>query len=98
MLYHNLMWTQRLTQPIQLENGTVLLTLRDARKLILSLPEQMQHYAKWQRLAGSLLSAAERGGADIIAIATEQLRQALHTPPYPPVKLADHTARKPREA
>lgn len=81
-------WTLRLSYPIALDNGEVLLTLRDVRKFILALPEQDLRYAKWQTLAGSLLTAAHTGRADLINIATERLRQALLTPPFAPVRLA----------
>jgi hypothetical protein len=87
-------WTQRLTVSIVLDNGEVLYTLRDAREFLLSLPEQDLRYAKWQTLAGSLLRAAHTGRADIIGIATEQLRQALLTPPFAPARLANDTPPK----
>ena len=87
-------WTQRLAEPIALNNGEVLRTLRDARKYILALPEQVQHHAKWQRLASLLLSAADFGRADLIRIATEQLRQALSTPPLVSMQLAEDTPPK----
>jgi hypothetical protein len=45
------MWDRRLAEPVVLDNGEVLRTLRDARKYILALPEQHQQYAKWRRLA-----------------------------------------------
>lgn len=82
-------WTQRLAQPIALDNGEVLYSLRDARKFILALPEQDLRYEKWQTVVGSLLSAAHTGRADIISIATEQLRHALLTPPFAPRRLAN---------
>jgi len=85
-------WTQRLTEPIALDNGEVLRTLRDARKFILALPEQHQGYVKWQSLARLLLIAAQIFDPDVIAIATEQLRQALRTEPFAPgVRLVDDT-------
>jgi hypothetical protein len=88
-------WTQRLAEPIALDNGEVLYTLRDARKFILALPEYDLRHAKWQTLAGSLLSAAHTGRADLIGIATEQLRQALLTPPFAPARVADTPPKKP---
>lgn len=87
-------WTQRLAEPIVLDNGQVLYTLHDARKFILALPEQDLRYAKWQTFASSLLSAAHTGRVDVIGIATEQLRQALLTPPFAPVRLADNSPPK----
>jgi hypothetical protein len=87
-------WTKHLTEPIWLDNGEVLRTLRDARKFIIALPEEEQHYAKWQRLANLLLIAAQSGRAQMIRIATDQLRQALSTPPFAPVGLAGDTPPK----
>lgn len=87
-------WTQRLAESIVLDNGEVLCTLRDAREFLLSLPEQDLRYAKWQRVVGSLLGAAHTGRADIISIATEQLKQALLTPPFAPARLANETPPK----
>lgn len=84
-------WTARLSHPIALDNGEVLLTLRDARKFILALPEQHRNYAKMKRVASVLLVAAQIDRPDIIAIATEQLRRALMTRPFPPVRLAEDT-------
>ena len=88
-------WTARLSQPIALDTGQVLLTLRDARKFILALPEEDRGYAKWERLARLLLIAAETDRADTIAIATERLRQALQTSPFASVGLADEPTKKP---
>ena len=83
-------WTERLAEPVVLDNGEVLYTLFDARKFLLALPEQDLRQAKWQAFVGSLLGAAHTGRADIISIATKQLREALadDTPPKKPPRRA----------
>jgi hypothetical protein len=82
-------WTERLAEPVVLDNGEVLYTLFDARKFLLALPEQDLRHAKWQAFVGTLLGAAHTGRADIISIATKQLREALLTPPFAPARLAE---------
>jgi hypothetical protein len=47
----------------------------------------VQQHVKWQRLAGSLMSAARTGRSDLIALATDQLEHALSYPPFAHVKL-----------
>jgi hypothetical protein len=88
-------WTERLAEPVVLDNGEVLYTLFDAREFLLALPEQDLRHPKWQRLIGSLLGAAHTGRADVITIATNQLRQALLTPPFAHARLVDDTPKKP---
>jgi hypothetical protein len=51
-------------------------------------------HAKWQHVAGILLSAARTERDDLIAIAIAQLMRALETPPFAPIRLAGHTPPK----
>jgi hypothetical protein len=89
------MWNRRLAEPVVLDNGEALRTLRDVCKFIAALPERDRQYRKWQALAGCLFNAARTGRAEVIAIATEQLRHALVTAPPPPWWLADDLQKKP---
>jgi len=81
------MWNRRLTEPVVFDNGEVLRSLRDVRKFILALPEEHRQQPKWRTLADCLLNAARTGRADVVAIATEQLRHSLITAPLPPQRL-----------
>jgi hypothetical protein len=59
------MWYRRLDEPVVLDNGEVLRTLRDARRFIAAVPEQDRENPKWRTLA-LLLSGARTGRADVM--------------------------------
>jgi hypothetical protein len=65
-------WTRKLRAPITLKDGTRLITLSDARKLILSLPDLHD-----RQLAGDLLLAASAGAETALDKVGIQLRIAL---------------------
>jgi hypothetical protein len=69
-------WTRKLRVPITLKDGTRLITLSDARKLILSLPDLHDRNPDWQ-LAGDLLLAASAGDETALDKVGIQLRIAL---------------------
>jgi hypothetical protein len=81
-------WSQQLSEIIELDDGSTLITLADARGFVLALPAAAQLHGKWQRMAGILLSAARTGRDDLVCIATAQLKEAFQHPPYPHVGLA----------
>jgi hypothetical protein len=68
-------WHARLSQSIIMRDGKRLVTLADARTVVLALPAADQERATWKAAARLLIAAAEQGG-DITA-ATEQVRLAL---------------------
>jgi hypothetical protein len=79
------MWDRRLAEPVVLDNGEVLRTLRDVCNFIAALPERDRQHRKWGTLADCLFNAVRAGRPDVVAIATEQLRHALVTAPLPPL-------------
>jgi hypothetical protein len=81
------MWNVRLERPVRLPDGRTIKTLSDAREVILQLSEEDQRRPQWQALAGLLLSAANAGSRDLLAIANARLEVML-------TRLAD-TAKKP---
>jgi hypothetical protein len=58
-------WTSKIGTPIKLRDGRAIVTLSDARALILSLPEQHQARPYWVYAAELLLKAAEPGQTSI---------------------------------
>ncbi len=52
-------WTRKLAKPIRLRDGRELVTLADARALILGLTERAQARPFWVYTAELLLEAAE---------------------------------------
>ena len=83
------MWKTPLTRPIHLSDGRTLLTLADARDLILALPERDQHRSQWQSYAGLLVSAAKTAQSDLIGIATARLEEAIGRPPFAQLHLVE---------
>jgi hypothetical protein len=69
-------WGRRLSRTIVLPNGPSLVTLDDARAFIIELPEH-RHSAQWSVAVGQLLEAAEYGGKDQIARATQAIELAF---------------------
>ena len=53
-------WDERLDRPIVLPNGKTLLTLEDARRHILKLPQSELDAIAWQVAIEALLIAAEK--------------------------------------
>jgi hypothetical protein len=88
-------WASRLRHPIRLADGRTLKTLSDARDMILALPEKDQRDQKWQRLADLLIVAANSGNANLIAVLTGNIEEALRRPPFSAVRLADDDVKKP---
>lgn len=68
-------WSKKLPKPIVPKRGRVIVTLGDARDLMLALPERNQLRPFWQYAAELVLEAAERGGS--IEDAAAQLNRAL---------------------
>lgn len=56
-------WTRRLTRPIALKDGRLLITLADARAVMLALPERRRRNELWLYAGALLLEAAVLGGA-----------------------------------
>jgi hypothetical protein len=81
-------WSRHLSEKIDLADGSVLATLAEARAFVLAIPEPAAQHTKWQNIVGVLLSAARSGREDLIRIATDQLKRAFDTPPFPHVGLA----------
>jgi hypothetical protein len=69
-------WTRKLYEPIPLKDGRKLVTLEDARVLMVRLPEFVQLRPYWQDAGEVVLEAAENHRASIKA-ARAQLRRAL---------------------
>lgn len=55
-------WSRRFAQPVPIQSGKPLRTLRDAATYITSLPKVDQDAAPWQLAASMLLLVAEHGG------------------------------------
>ena len=69
-------WSKKLPEPIRLRDGRELLTLSDARALILGLAESRQHRPTWAYAVELLLQAAETGKRADIADAWAQISRA----------------------
>lgn len=69
-------WSRKLTEPIVLKDGRKLVTLDDARKLMLGLTERAALWPYWQYAGELVLAAAEKPRASI-KDAWAQLRRAL---------------------
>jgi len=93
--YSAWMWNARLRKPIRVEDGRTIKTLSDARDMILALPEKDQRGQKWQRLADLLLAAANSGNADLIAVLTGNIEEALRRPPFTTARLVEDETKKP---
>jgi hypothetical protein len=51
-------WSRNLAKPIALKDGRLLVTLADARALMLSLPEPVQRKEYWIYVGALMLEAA----------------------------------------
>jgi hypothetical protein len=75
-------WSRAFDDPIELPDGHVLRTLRDAGEYVAALSKADQSKQHWQTAAHELMMAAERGG--ILMLAEIAMRQALaHSRPTP---------------
>jgi hypothetical protein len=71
-------WTKKLPEPIRLRDGRELITLSDARALILGLAESRQHRPTWTYAVELLLQAADTGKPDDLKDAWAQVSRAAH--------------------
>jgi hypothetical protein len=60
-------WEQELFEPIELPDGRVLRTLRDAGHYIQELPKATQERPEWQAAARALLLVVECNGDTLLA-------------------------------
>jgi hypothetical protein len=68
-------WSKSFADPIELADGRVLQTLRDAGHYVTALSKADQAKPHWQTAAHELMMAAERSG--IVMLAEIAMRQAL---------------------
>jgi hypothetical protein len=71
-------WAKKLPEPIRLRDGRELITLSDARALILGLAESRQHRPTWAYAVELLLQAADSGKPADVKDAWAQLSRAAH--------------------
>jgi NAD(P)-dependent dehydrogenase (short-subunit alcohol dehydrogenase family) len=81
------MWSIALVEPVKLENGEVLRTLEDVHYFLASLPTKLARHDKWQTLDVVVHNAAMTGSPLLVEEASEQLKRAMETPPYTPMRL-----------
>lgn len=60
-------WFKRFVDPITLDDGRELLTLRDAADYITKLPKAESDLPEWQVAMETLLMVAERDGPEMMA-------------------------------
>lgn len=60
-------WFKRFTDPITLDDGRELLTLRDAADYIMTLPKAVSDLPEWQIAMETLIMVAERDGPEMLA-------------------------------
>ena len=70
-------WRRQFTEPIRLSDGRSIVTLAQARDLILSLTDAQQQRPFWSYAVVLLLAAADSGEASDIQDAVRQLLRAL---------------------
>jgi hypothetical protein len=70
-------WTRKFDAPVAPKDGRKLVSLDDARRLMLSLPEPNLRAHDWQSTADLLLNAACHDGRFTLARALAQLPRAL---------------------
>ena len=58
-------WDRRFEDPVELPDGRVLHTLRDAGEYITELPKTCQRAAEWLIATGALLLVVEHNGPTI---------------------------------
>jgi hypothetical protein len=70
-------WIRKLEPPITLRDGRVLVTLAEAHRLMLSLPEPHLRSGHWQNAAALMQKAATRESPFALAQMRAQLPRAL---------------------
>jgi hypothetical protein len=70
-------WSPKFDEPIELEKGKPLRTLRDAANHIITLPALESTQEHWQTAMACLLSAAEKSG--LVMMARIAMVRALHS-------------------
>lgn len=60
-------WFKRFAEPIALDDGSELLTFRDAAKYIKALPEAERDAAHWKIAMEAVTVVAERNAAELLA-------------------------------
>jgi hypothetical protein len=70
-------WSRKLPKPIHLADGRAIVTLAQARDVMLTLPHEHQTNPYWQEAAEALMKAAYRSRQDPIHDAGLQLARAL---------------------
>jgi hypothetical protein len=86
-------WSRTFDDPIELPDGHMLRTLREAGHYVTALSKTDQGKPHWQTAAHELMMAAERGG--ILMLAEIAMRQALaRNQPKPPQAPRKKPARK----
>jgi len=68
-------WSRKFAEPIILQDGRKLLTLRDAGKFIMRLPKAKHNRPEWRLAAAMLMQAAEDGAP--VMLAEIAMRRAL---------------------
>lgn len=77
-------WFKRFTDPISLDDGRELLTLRDAADYIMTLPKAESDLPEWQLAMETLLMVAQRDGPEMLArIAVMKALRRGKPPPAP---------------
>jgi hypothetical protein len=84
-------WEQELFEPIELPDGLVLRTLRDAGQFIQELPKSTHDRPEWQAVVQALLLVVDHNGDTLLAYIG--IKRALNAgkptdPPEPPRKRA----------
>ena len=72
-------WIRKLDEPIALKDGRMLVTLADAHRLMLALPEARLRSYHWQYTSDLLKKFASRGSPPAFAQALAQLPRALRS-------------------
>ncbi len=73
------MWIRKFDEPLTLKDGRTLVTLADAHRLMLALPEARLRSFHWQHTHALLNKAATRGSPSAFAQAVAQLPRALRS-------------------
>jgi len=69
-------WDKQFREPIELDDGNVLVSLRDAGTYITQLPPAEHDAREWQTAMHCLIEAADYGGP--VSFARLGVAQALH--------------------
>jgi hypothetical protein len=70
-------WSRKLPKPLYLNDGRAIVTLAQARDVMLTLPYERQTNPYWQEAAEVLMKAAYRSRQDPIHDAGQHLSRAL---------------------